>query len=149
MLEVLHRLAENDLFVKPEKCTFKATEVEFLGMTVRTEGIKMDQCKVSAILEWPAPKNDQGVRSFLGLVNFYQHFIQDYAKVAQPLNDLTKKDESFFWRESQQEAFDKLKTIFITAPVLPFPDNNCQFCLESDASEFATGAVLSILKEDK
>ena len=82
VLEVLCRLEENDLFVKPEKCTFKATEVEFLGMNVETEGIKMDQSKVSAILEWPALKNIQGVRSFLGLANFYQHFIQDYAKVA-------------------------------------------------------------------
>ena len=67
MLEVLHRLEENDLFVKPEKYTFKAMEVEFLGMTVGTEGIKMDQSKVSAILEWPAPKNIRGVRSFLSL----------------------------------------------------------------------------------
>ena len=149
MLEVLHRLEENDLFVKPEKCTFKATEVEFLGMTVGTEGIKMDQSKVSAILEWPAPKNVQGVRSFLGLANFYWHFIQDYAKVAQPLNDLTKKDEPFVWKEAQQEAFDKLKMLFTTAPVLAFPDNDCQFHLESDASEFAIGAVLSMLKEDK
>ena len=57
MLEVLRRLEENDLFVKPEKCTFKAMEVEFLGMTVGTQGIKMDQCKVSPILEWPALKN--------------------------------------------------------------------------------------------
>ena len=57
VLEVLRRLEENDLFVKPEKCTFKATEVEFLGMTVGTEDIKMDQFKVSTILEWPAPKN--------------------------------------------------------------------------------------------
>ena len=82
MLEVLCRLEENNLFVKPEKCTFKATEVEFLGMIVGTEGIKMDHSKVSAILDWPTPKNVQGVRSFLELANFYQHFIQDYAKVA-------------------------------------------------------------------
>ena len=82
MLEVLRRLEENDLFVKLEKCTFKAMEVEFLGMIVGTEGIKMNQSKVSAILDWPTPKNVRGVRSFLGLANFYQPFIQDYAKVA-------------------------------------------------------------------
>ena len=77
------------------------------------------------------------------------NIIQDYAKVARPLNDLTKKDEPFVWKEAQQETFDKLKMLFTTAPVLAFPDNNCQFYLESNASEFATGAVLSILKEDK
>ena len=82
VLEVLHRLEENNLFVKPEKCTFKAMEVEFLGMIVGTEGIKMDHSKVSTILDWPTPRNVQGVRSFLGLVNFYRLFIQDYAKVA-------------------------------------------------------------------
>ena len=118
-------------------------------MTVRTEGIKMDQFKVSTILEWPALKNVQGVRSFLGLANFYQHFIQDYAKVAWSLNDLTKKDEPFVWKEAQQEAFDKLKMLFTTAPVLAFLDNDCQLYLESNASEFATGAVLFMLKEDK
>ena len=57
VLEVLCRLEENDLFVKLEKCTFKAMEVEFLGMTMGTEGIKMDQSKVSTILDWPTPKN--------------------------------------------------------------------------------------------
>ena len=71
ILEVLCCLEENDLFVKPEKCTFRATEVDFLGMIVGRDGIKMDQTKVKAILDWPEPKNIKGVRSFLGLANFY------------------------------------------------------------------------------
>ena len=65
VLEVLHCLEENDLFVKPEKCTFRTTEVDFLGMIVGHNGIKMDQSKVKAILDWPASKNVKGVRSFL------------------------------------------------------------------------------------
>ena len=72
MLEVLHCLEENDLYVKPEKCTFHyATEVDFLGIIVEKDGIRMDQEKVKAILDWPAPSNVKGVRSFLGLANFY------------------------------------------------------------------------------
>ena len=71
ILEVLCCLEENDLFVKPEKCTFRATEVDFLSMIVGRDGIKMDQTKVKAILDWPEPKNVKGVRSFLGLANFY------------------------------------------------------------------------------
>ena len=64
-------MEENDLFIKPEKCTFRITEVDFLGMIFRCDSIKMDQTKVKAILDWPEPKNVKGVRSFLRLANFY------------------------------------------------------------------------------
>ena len=72
VLEVLRRLEEHDLFIKPEKCSFQVKEVEFLGMTVSAEGIKMNNDKIQAILEWPTPKTVRGVRSFLGLAKFYQ-----------------------------------------------------------------------------
>ena len=91
MLEVLRRLEENDLYIKPEKCTFHTTKVDFLGMIMGKDSIKMDQEKVKAILDWPAPLNVKGVRSFLGLANFYQRFIQDYAQVARSLNDLLRR----------------------------------------------------------
>ena len=149
MLKVLRRLEEHDLFFKPEKCSFQVEEVKFLGMTISAEGIKMNDDKVKAILEWPTPKTVRGVRSFLGLANFYRRFIKDYAQVAHPLNDLTKKDQPFEWRGLQQTVFDTLKQKFTTAPILAFPDIDKQFCLETNASDFATGAVLSILKEDK
>ena len=147
VLEVLRRLEENDLFMKSEKCMFRATEVDFLSMIVGRNGIKMDQEKVKAILEWPEPKTVKGVRSFLGLANFYRRFIKDYAKVARPLHDLMKKENPFYWKELQQVAFDTLKLHFTTAPILAFPDIDCVFCLESDTSDYATGAVLSIEKE--
>ena len=118
-------------------------------MTISAEGIKMNDDKVKAILEWPTVKTVHSVRSFLGLANFYRRFIKDYAQVAHPLNDLTKKDQAFKWKESQQTVFDMLKQRFTTAPILAFPDIDKQFHLETDASDFATGAVLSILKDDK
>ena len=147
VLEVLRRLEENNLFMKPEKCMFCATEVDFLSMIVRHDGIEMDQEKLKAILEWPEPKMVKGVRSFLGLANFYQRFIKDYMKVARPLHDLMKKENPFCWEEPQQVAFDMLKLHFTTAPILAFPDVDCVFCLKSNASDHATGAVLSIEKE--
>ena len=116
-------------------------------MIVGRDGIKMDQSKVKAILDWPEPKNVKGVRSFLGLANLYRRFIKDYTHIALPLQDLTKKEEPFRWEEPQQMAFDMLKKHFTTAPVLAFPDLDCKFCLESDASNYATGAVLSIEKD--
>ena len=101
---------------------FHTTEVDFLGMIVRHDRIKMDQEKVKAILEWPELKTVKGVRSFLRLANFYWRFIKDYAKVARPLHDLTKKKNPFHWEEPQQVAFDTLKLHFTTAPILAFPD---------------------------
>jgi hypothetical protein len=122
--KVLKRLEEHDLFAKPEKCTFGVKEVEFLGMIVSREGIKIDDSKVKAIREWPTPKTVRGVRSFLGLANFYCRFIEGYAQVARPLNDLTKKNIPFAWKEAQQTAFDTLKNRFTTAPILAYPDND-------------------------
>ena len=80
--KVLKHLEEHDLFAKPEKCTFSIQEVEFLGMIVSREGIKMDNSKIKAIKEWPTPKTIRGVQSFLGLANFYCRFIEGYAQVA-------------------------------------------------------------------
>ena len=97
MLEVHCYLEGNNLYIKPEKCTFHTIEVDFLGMIVGKDGIKMDQDKVKAILDWPASTSIKGVRSFLGLVNFYQRFIQDYTQVVRLLNDLLKKDIVFGW----------------------------------------------------
>ena len=147
--KVLKHLEEHDLFAKLEKYTFSIQEVEFLGMIVSREGIKMDDSKVKTIKEWPMPKTVRGVRSFLGLANFYRRFIEGYAQVARPLNDLTKKDTPFAWKETQQMAIDTLKLCFTTAPIPTYPDNDRVFCLETDASDFATGAVLSIEQNGK
>ena len=149
VLEVLRWLEEHDFFVKPEKCFFWVKEVEFLGMTISAKGIKMNNDKVKAILEWPTLKTICGVHRFLGLAKFYQRFIKDYAQVAHPLNNLTKKDQAFEWKESQWTAFDTLKQRFTTTPILAFPNIDKQFHLETDASDFTTGTVLSILKDEK
>ena len=76
---------------------FDKTEVEYLGMFVNRDSIKVDDAKVKAIMEWPAPTTVHGVRSFLGLTNFYCRFIKDYTKLAKPLTDLTQKDKVFTW----------------------------------------------------
>ena len=83
------------------------------------------------------------------MANFYQRFIEGYAQVARPLNDLTNKDTPFAWNKAQQMAFDTLKLHFTTAPILAYPDNDRVFHLETDASDFATGAVLSIEQNGK
>ena len=147
--EVLQCLRDNDLFARPEKCSFDKTEVEYLGMFVNRDGIHMDDSKVKAITDWLAPMTVRGVHSFLGLANFYHRFIKDYATLAKPLTDLTQKDKVFTWGSVEANTFTSLKTRFTTAPILAYPDNDCQFRLETDAADFATGTVLSVQKDDK
>ena len=148
MLEVLHRLEANDLFVKPEKCHFQVKEVNFLGMIVSCDGIKMDPSKVSAILKWPDLTNVKQVGAFLGLGNFYRCFIKDYAIIARLLMDLTCKDTPFTFSDKERGAFNTLKVAFTKAPVLQYPDQDREFWLETDASEFAVGGVLSVKGDD-
>jgi len=91
--EVIKRLEENDLYVKPEKCKWKVREVGFLGMVIRLEGIKMEEEKVKGVMEWPTLKCVKDVQKFLGLANYYHQFIEGFASIARPLHDMVKKDK--------------------------------------------------------
>jgi len=91
--EIIKRLEENDLYMKPEKCKWKVKKVEFLGVVIGPEGIKMEKEKVKGVLEWPIPKCVKDVQKFLGLANYYRRFIEGFATVARPLHDLVKKDK--------------------------------------------------------
>ena len=142
--EVIRRLEENDLYVKPEKCKWKVREVEFLGVVIGPEGIKMEKDKVKGVLEWPTPKCVKDVQKFLGLANYYRRFIEGFAKVARPLHDMVKKDKKWEWTEKQEEAFKELKKRFTEEPVLAAPDIDKKMRMEVDASDYATGGVLSM-----
>jgi len=104
--EVLRRLEENDLYVKPEKCAWKVQKVNFLGVVMGQRKIEMEKDKVAGVLNWPTPKTVRDVRKFLGLANYYRRFVKDFAKLAKPLNDLTRKKEKWKWRNEQQKAFE-------------------------------------------
>ena len=140
--QVLKILQDNDLYLKPEKCSFEQSKIDYLGVIIEEGQVRMDPSKVKGIQDWPAPKSLKEVRGFLGFCNFYRQFIKDFAKIARPLNDLTKKSEPFIWTETRDKAFHDLKTIFLSEPVLKQPDLNKPFILETDASKFATGGVL-------
>jgi len=93
--EVIKRLEENDLYVKPEKCKWRVREVEFLGVVIGLEGIKMEKEKVKGVLEWPTLKGVNDIQKFLGLANYYRRFIEGFAIVARLLHDLVKKDKKW------------------------------------------------------
>ena len=101
----------------------------------------MDPLKVAAVEEWPTPKNKKDVQTFLGFINFYRRFIRKLGSIAKPLTCLTGKNP-WEWGLPQQEAFDELKNQVVASPVLAIPQDDGKFKLETDASDFAKGAVL-------
>jgi hypothetical protein len=144
----LEKLAKHDLFLKPEKCQFHQKEVEYLGVIIGHGEVKMDPVKVEGITAWPIPTSVKEVHSFLGFCNFYRAFIPAFSHEARPLNDLTKKGRQWNWMEKEQKAFDKLKELCASYPVLCTPDWTRQFILETDASGFALESVLMQEHED-
>jgi len=149
MEEILRRLEENNLYIKPEKCMWKARKIRFLGVVIGPNGIEMEAEKVDEVLNWPQPKNIKDIRKFLGLANYYRRFIKDFARVARPMNMLTWKDEKWQWKEAQQKVFEELKRIFTSKLVLAAPDLDKEFRVEADASNYATGVVLSMKCSDE
>ena len=96
VVEVLKRLEENDLYVKPEKCSWKTNKVNFLGVVMGQGKIEIEEDKVARVLNWPTPKMVRYVRKFLGLANYYRQFIKNFVVLAKSLNMLTRKNEK--WR---------------------------------------------------
>ena len=146
--EIIKRLEENDLYVKPEKYKWKVREVGFLGVVIGPDRIKMEEEKVKGILDWPTPKCVKDVQKFLGLANYYRQFIEGFAFIARLLHDIVKKDQKWDWTERQEKAFRELKEQFTKEPVLVAPDLDKKIRMEVDASDYATGGVLSMECED-
>ena len=140
---VFEKLRAAGLRLKLSKCRFDCQKVTFLGFEVTPNGLAMDQSKVQTVLDWGIPQTVKDVQSFLGFANYNRRFIKGYSQIAAPLMDLTKKDNAFEWTERTQEAFDVLKRAFTTAPVLTAYDPDKQVHVETDASDYAIGAVLS------
>ena len=150
VLRVLEILRTNNLYLKPEKCLFEQLKVEYLGLILSQGQVAMDPVKVAGVRDWPVPRNVTEVRSFLGFINFYHRFVENFSHIAKPLNQLTKQDTQWSWKPDgpEQAAFDKLKHLITSTPILVLPDQTKRFRLETDASAYATGAVLSQLCDD-
>ena len=127
----------------PSKCHFALQEVEFLGHLVSCKGVRPDPKKLNSVADWPTPNSADDIRRFLGLANFYHKFVQNFAKIAQPLNSLLQKGKRFAWSEECKTAFQTLKNALVSAPILAAPNLKQNFVLSTDASNFAIGAVLA------
>jgi len=139
---VFGRLGRHTLKLKPAKCHLFQRAVTFLGHVVSEEGIQCDPDKVAAIATWPRPMNTTEVRTFCGLASYYRSFVQDFARIAGPLHELTRKNVAFGWNEDRERAFQELKHRLTSAPILVAPRDEGTFVLDTDASDTALGAVL-------
>ena len=145
---VLERFKAANLKLKPSKCELLQREVKFLGHVVNEHGVSTDPDKVKAVREWPTPKCQSEVRTFLGFVGYYRKFCPDYATVAKPLNRIASKSQKdFVWGTEEEDSFQCLRQFILESPVLAYPDYSKEFLLDTDASLDGAGAVLSQIQD--
>lgn len=152
--QVLERLRTAQLYCKPSKCEFYRDHVSFLGYEISQQGIAMESKRIQTIAEWPEPKTFRDIQVFIGFCNFYRRFIHKFAAIAHPLTSLLKgmvrgrKPGEVHLTPEEREAFDQLRKAFQDAPVLIHFDPSKPVTIETDASDFAMGAVLSQTAND-
>lgn len=143
LMRVFEALRKYNLKLNPAKCQFLQTDVTYLGHHITNNGILPDPSKFSVIRQYPVPENVDDVRRFVSFCNYYRRFVENFAKIANPLYRLLRKNVPFVWTQSCQVAFDTLKQKLMEPPILQYPDFTKEFRLRTDASDIACGAVLS------
>lgn len=141
--KLAERLEKANLKLQPDKCEFLRKEVTYLGHIIGSDGVRPDPAKVSAVRNFPIPQNTTNIKQFLGLAGYYRRFIANFSHITRPLTNLLKKDTPYTWEAKQQVAFDKIKEILCTEPLLQYPDFSKPFVLTTDASGYAVGGILS------
>ncbi|KAL4083088.1 hypothetical protein QTP88_028418 [Uroleucon formosanum] len=134
LIDVFERLRIHNLKIEPDKCEFLKKECLILGHIISEHGIKPDPNKIVSVMNFPAPKIVKQIKSFLRLSGYYRKFINNYSSIANPMTNLLRKDVKFNWDDKCQQAFDKLKTILCSEPILQYPDFTKEFILTTDAS---------------
>ena len=146
---VFDRLRNAGLKLKPKKCCFARSSVQYLGHIVSRIGLEAKKSKVQAVRDYPRSTNATEVRSFLGLVGYYRRFVRGFSTIANPLFNLERRATQFYWGTDCEAAFNELKTKLTTAPILAFPNFDVQFTLTTDASNHNLGAILFQTYEGK
>ena len=140
---VFQRLHSSNLKLKASKTILFQKSVKFLGHEVSQQGVDTDKDKIKAIQDWPVPRIVKQVRSFVGLAAYYKRFIASFGEICKPLYQLCEKNRKFLWTLDCQHAFDTLKEKLTSAPILAYPVIGKDFILDTDSSQYTTGAVLS------
>ncbi|GKA63031.1 putative reverse transcriptase domain-containing protein [Tanacetum coccineum] len=139
---ILELLKKEKLYAKFSKCDFWIHIMQFLGHLIDSQGLHVDPAKIEAVKNWTSPTTPIEIRQFLGLVGYYQRFIEGFLKIAKSLTELTQKNKKYIWGEDQELAFQLLKQKLCKAPILALPEGNNNFVVYCDASHQGLGAVL-------
>jgi hypothetical protein len=139
---VLQRIGRAGLKLKLSKCSFLEQSLRVLGFIVSREGLSPDPEKISAVRDFPTPRNVKELQSFLGRCSYYRKFVPDFAVLARSLSNLTKKNQRFLWGEEHQRSFEALKTVLTSPPILAHPRYDLPMEIHCDASHYGVGAVL-------
>ena len=140
---VFKLLARNGLKLKEKKCEFFKTKIDYLGHVVSADGVAPDDKKIQSILNYPEPRNQKELSSFLGLASYYRKFVRAFAELAHPLTALTRKNVAWEWGDGQKDAFNRIKCCLMSKPILRYPDFTRDFIVYTDASGYGIGAVLA------
>ena len=146
---VLDRVRIANLKLKVEKCVLFEEEVEFLGHVVNRDGVKPNPNNTAKIAQWKIPETVTQVRQFLGLCSYYRRFVKGFATIAKPLTELTQKNATLVWTEDCQKAFDNLKQQLLGKNITAYPQEKGEYILDTDASDFGIGAVLSQIQNGR
>ena len=140
--EAMRRLREVNLLVQIEKCELLKSEVCYLGFIVNKDEVKPNPEKIRVVKEFPRPKNVKNILQLIGLCSFYRKHIKNFAKVSKPLTKLVDKNNKFQWNDEADTAFETLKKLLTSAPILKHPNWDLPFIIHSDASLWAVGGAL-------
>ena len=140
--EVLKWLTESNLSLRADKCQLGFKEMQLLGYIVNGKRVRPDPVNVEKLKNFPIPRTKRQIQRFMGIANFNRKFIKSFSEITKPLTQLLSDKVKFQWGEAQQEAFSKLKDLMCKAPSLHLPNWKKPFCMETDASKVAVGAVL-------
>jgi len=140
---VFTRLKEKGLKTKLSKCVLFRSPIDFLGHRVSADGIQLQPDKLAAIRDWPTPHCPRDVRAFYSLASYCRKFVEDFAKIAEPLSGMTKKYTPFMWTDETQQSFEELKRALLDVDTLAYSTPGIPCILDTDASDVAVGAVLS------
>jgi len=146
---VLQRLSDVNLKLKLNKCSFAATQLKILGYIVSANGLSPDPSKVNAVQAFPTTTTVKDVQSFVGSCSYYRRFIRDFAVIARPLTELTRKNGFFQWEAEHETSFRNLQTALNSPPVLGHPDYRLLMEIQCDACDYGIGAVIVQQQNDE